>query len=176
MFAFFWKQKETLIGPVRIRHSSHDFGWQSSHSVDLSGCQAKMASIEIWIPWRNAHKPHCNILRCYWLAELHLKKLSCWNDPPPRPHFSSTIFTFILVLLQTPLTTCSVQVVVNGALDFEQSTFQNIVVVVTDQGGLSFSKSFNISIIDKNDPPTVSEWLIETIEQTRLQLFHMSRR
>ena len=38
------------IGPVRIRHSSHDFGWQSSHSVDLAGWQAKMASIEIWIP------------------------------------------------------------------------------------------------------------------------------
>ena len=38
------------MGPVRIRHSSHDFGWQSSHSVDLAGWQAKMASIEIWIP------------------------------------------------------------------------------------------------------------------------------
>ena len=48
------------MGPVRIRHSSHDFGWQSSHSVDLAGWQAKMASIEIWIPWRNAHKPHWN--------------------------------------------------------------------------------------------------------------------
>ena len=46
------------MGPVRIRHSSHDFGWQSSHSVDLTEWQAKMASIEIWIPWRNAHKPH----------------------------------------------------------------------------------------------------------------------
>ena len=46
------------MGPVRIRHSSHHFGWQSSHSVDLAGWQAKMASIEIWIPWRNAHKPH----------------------------------------------------------------------------------------------------------------------
>ena len=46
------------LGPVRIRHSSHDFGWQSSHSVDLAGWQAKMASIEIWIPWRNALKPH----------------------------------------------------------------------------------------------------------------------
>ena len=45
------------MGPVRIRHSSHDFGWQSSYSVDLAGWQAKMASIEIWIPWRNAHKP-----------------------------------------------------------------------------------------------------------------------
>ena len=46
------------MGPVRIRHSSHVFGWQSSHFVDLAGWQAKMASIEIWIPWRNAHKPH----------------------------------------------------------------------------------------------------------------------
>ena len=46
------------MGPVRIRHSSHNFGWQSSHSVDLAGWQAKMASIKIWIPWRNAHKPH----------------------------------------------------------------------------------------------------------------------
>ena len=32
------------MGDVRIRHSSHDFGWQSSHSVDLAGWQAKMAS------------------------------------------------------------------------------------------------------------------------------------
>ena len=50
-----------LMGPVRIRHSSHNFGWQSSHSVDLAGWQAKMASIEIWIPWRNAHKPHLDL-------------------------------------------------------------------------------------------------------------------
>ena len=52
------KWPQFTMGPVRIRHSSHDFGWQSSHSVDLAGWQAKMASIEIWIPWRNAHKPH----------------------------------------------------------------------------------------------------------------------
>ena len=38
------------MGSVRIRHSSHDFRWQSSHSVDLPGWQAKMASIETWIP------------------------------------------------------------------------------------------------------------------------------
>ena len=43
---------------LRIPHSWHDFGWQSSHSVDLAGWQAKMASIETWIPWRNAHKSH----------------------------------------------------------------------------------------------------------------------
>ena len=37
------------MGPVRIRHSSDGLGWQSSHSVDLAGWQAKMASIEISI-------------------------------------------------------------------------------------------------------------------------------
>ena len=31
---------------MRIRHSSHDFATSSSHSVDLAGWQAKMASIE----------------------------------------------------------------------------------------------------------------------------------
>ena len=35
------------MGLMRIRHTSHAFGWQSSHSVDLAGWQAKMASIEI---------------------------------------------------------------------------------------------------------------------------------
>ena len=29
-----------------------------SHSVDLAGWQAEMASIEIWITWLKAHKPH----------------------------------------------------------------------------------------------------------------------
>ena len=63
------------MGPVRIRHhSSHDFGRQSSHSVDLAGWQAKMASIEIWIPWLNAHKPH-------WLGDstLHIMSAWCWQ-------------------------------------------------------------------------------------------------
>ena len=48
------------IGPVRKRHSSHPFGAQSSHSEDRAGWQAKMASIEFWIPWRNAHRAHDN--------------------------------------------------------------------------------------------------------------------
>ena len=30
---------------------------QPRHSVDRAGWQAKMASIEFWIPWRNAHGP-----------------------------------------------------------------------------------------------------------------------
>ena len=48
------------MGPVRIRHHSHHFATQPSHSVILNrvGWQAKMASIEFWIPWRNVHDPH----------------------------------------------------------------------------------------------------------------------
>ena len=34
------------MGPVRIRHRSHYFATQSSHSVDSAGWQAKMPSIE----------------------------------------------------------------------------------------------------------------------------------
>ena len=45
-------------GPVRIRHSWHESATQSSHSVDQAGWQAKMASIEVQIPWGNEHKPH----------------------------------------------------------------------------------------------------------------------
>ena len=36
---------DSINGRVRIRHSSYDLGCQSSHSVDLAGWQAKMASI-----------------------------------------------------------------------------------------------------------------------------------
>ena len=35
------------MGPVRTRHSSHDFAIQSSRSVDLAGWQVKTASIEM---------------------------------------------------------------------------------------------------------------------------------
>ena len=48
----------STMGHVRISHSSHHFATQASRSVDLAGWQAKMASIEIWIPWCNAHTPH----------------------------------------------------------------------------------------------------------------------
>ena len=44
----------------------HNFATQSSHSVDLAGWQAKMASIECWIPWRYAHKPHCRLGEFVW--------------------------------------------------------------------------------------------------------------
>ena len=47
-----------VMGPVRIRHCSRHFATQSSHFVDRAGWQAKMASIELWIPRRYAHSPH----------------------------------------------------------------------------------------------------------------------
>ena len=43
--------------------SSGKIATQSSHSVDRAGWQAKMASIEFWIPWRDAHKHHWASLR-----------------------------------------------------------------------------------------------------------------
>ena len=46
------------MGPVRIRHSIQEIATQSSHSVDRAGWQAKMASIELWIPSCNADGPH----------------------------------------------------------------------------------------------------------------------
>ena len=45
-------------GAVRVRHSMWEFATQASHSVDTAGWQAKMASIELWIQWCNAHRPH----------------------------------------------------------------------------------------------------------------------
>ena len=99
---------------MRIRHSSHDFGWQSSHSVDLAGWQAKMASIEIVILWRNAHKPHCveNCIprekcQCPYIFSLrnykkkkglrHLKnqKIS-WGVVPGTPPFFCILLQYFL--------------------------------------------------------------------------------
>ena len=50
--------RKSSMWPVGIRHRSHHFATQSSHFVDRAGWQAKMASIEFWIPWRNAHGLH----------------------------------------------------------------------------------------------------------------------
>ena len=42
------QQNSHEMWPVLIRHSSHHFATQSSHSVDRAGWQAKMASIEVF--------------------------------------------------------------------------------------------------------------------------------
>ena len=85
-----------LMGPVRIRHSSHNFGWQPSHSVDLAGWQAKMASIEIWIPWRNAHKPHSGWSRILvsWFSRVTLPWLRGGTSVAPWRHKSSHVPVF----------------------------------------------------------------------------------
>ena len=64
------------MGPVRMRHTLHDFGWQSNHRVDLAGWQAKMASIEISIPWRNLHKPHST-----WPMRCHVSLGAVFSQP-----------------------------------------------------------------------------------------------
>ena len=46
------------MGAVCIRHSIWEIATQASHCVDAAGWQAKMASIELWIQWCNAHGPH----------------------------------------------------------------------------------------------------------------------
>ena len=45
------KSEYMRLGPVRIRHTSHNIAIQPSHSVDRAGWDAKMASIqtEFWI-------------------------------------------------------------------------------------------------------------------------------
>ena len=50
------------MGPVRIRHHSYHFVTQPSQYVDGAVWQAKMASIEFLIPWRNAHDPHSGFM------------------------------------------------------------------------------------------------------------------
>ena len=51
-------QHQNRTGTVQIRHCSHHFATQSSHSVDRAGQQAEMATIEFWKPWCNVHRPY----------------------------------------------------------------------------------------------------------------------
>ena len=67
------------MGSVYIRHSIREIATQSSQSVEGAGWQAKMASIEPWIQWRNAHDTHwCRfarqILNVHDWPELSLRR------------------------------------------------------------------------------------------------------
>ena len=84
------------MGPVRVHHSSHVLGWQSSHSVYLAGWQVKMASIEIWIPWRNAHKPHSASTSGFLTSYSEMN----WNEEAVKPE-QSWPFWFVWVSLIT---------------------------------------------------------------------------
>ena len=59
---FLEMESASEIGAVRIRHSIWEFATQTVIVwilLDTAGWQAKMASIELWIQWCNAHGPHC---------------------------------------------------------------------------------------------------------------------
>ena len=73
------------MGHVRMCHSSHQIATQSSHFVDRDGWQAKMASIEFWIPWRNAHAPH-----------YHSPLVNC------RPYETEVLFHNVLAAMLQP--------------------------------------------------------------------------
>ena len=49
------------MGAVRTCHRIWEIAIQPSHSVDTAGWQAKMASIQLWIQWCNAHGPHWKV-------------------------------------------------------------------------------------------------------------------
>ena len=86
-------RKKLPLRPVRIRHHSRHFATQSSHFVDRAGWQAKMASIEIWIPWRNAHRPlkgfcwfplaFLGSRALYWNVQVSQERIH-QQDPPRR--------------------------------------------------------------------------------------------
>ena len=71
---------------------------QPSHSVDRAGWLAKMASIEVWIPWRNSHGPH-SLSGVAGLAELlSFTILVCKGSIICTCHFilyASSFFTMI---------------------------------------------------------------------------------
>ena len=75
------------MGPVQICSSSQDFamtGLQSSHSVHKAWWQAKMASIEIWIPWHTVHRPHnlLDVLRHTYCNNIHKLVPHCQSHSP----------------------------------------------------------------------------------------------
>ena len=53
----------------------------ASHSVDRAGWQAKMASIELWIQWRNAHGPIRTALGFLGLEYIHPFTILCCVPP-----------------------------------------------------------------------------------------------
>ena len=77
VFVFHLNTFSFWMGRMRMCCRSHHFATQSSHFVDGAGWQAKMASVEFWIPWRNAHGRHCvsnfNPLRANYCHTWHME-------------------------------------------------------------------------------------------------------
>lgn len=51
-------------------------------------------------------------------------------------------------------TRCTTDLVVSGAINYEDASSLDIIVRVTDNKGLFHSEMFNVTVIDVNDPPT----------------------
>ena len=56
--------------------------------------------------------------------------------------------------LASSRTRCTTDLVVSGAINYEDASNLDIIVRVTDDKGLFHTKLFNVTVIDVNDPPT----------------------
>ena len=72
----------------------------ASHSSDTAGWQAKMASIELWIQWCNAHGPHCEnehretaSFRYNFVQKTNATVQLWWHFIPTSPLNSFTRFS-----------------------------------------------------------------------------------
>ena len=70
-------------------HYSREIGTKSRHSVDRAGWQAKMATIEFWMQWRNANSPHCNTADNDWVARYGAE-IDWVRGHQHTPYFSSS--------------------------------------------------------------------------------------
>ena len=92
---------------------------------------------------------------------------------------SSSLKSIILPLffstpLQTRGSTCSVQLIVKGKLDYEIQKSVSITVRVTDTSGKSIARTFHVAVNDINDPPSVSPILSEVCVFSFLKCLSLS--
>ena len=80
---FFWKFQSGLFSMLGNFLAWVFFGkvFFSTRSYCRGGWQAKMVSIEFWIPWRNPHRPCCC---CVWplkqgVGWCHCSAFCCWD-------------------------------------------------------------------------------------------------
>ena len=100
---FFGAPPQTPLGgstpPVPHLQSTFIRGWLRP-CVDLTGWQAKMASIEIWIPWRNAHMPHYPYSKPVPLTLLYASfELSLIVHELPQGTYRLTVTTSVYIYI-----------------------------------------------------------------------------
>ena len=75
------------MGPMRIRHSSHDFRWQSSHSVDLAGGGGGGGGKPTWLPLKSGYhdvmrtSPIAGDFITVWFMKFVIFLSQGWLDP-----------------------------------------------------------------------------------------------